>query len=88
MYESEPWCPEQPKCCVLCPPGLCCQLHWGLAAAQGPQPRPPWAEQRACPASARDSGPRGMHPQSWSSRKGIIGKRCDINQEPFFSLLA
>lgn len=23
-------------------------------------------------------------PQSWSSRKGIIGKRCDINQEPFF----
>ena len=36
MYEFKPWCPEQPKCRVLCPPGLCCQLHWGLAAAQGP----------------------------------------------------
>ena len=64
MYEFKPWCPEQPKCRVLCPPGLCCQPHWWLAAAQGSRPRPHWAEQSACPASARDREPCGMHPPS------------------------
>lgn len=36
------------------------------------------------PSLRQGQGTLRTAPQSWSSRKGIIGKSCDINQEPFF----